>query len=103
MPPIRAASVRFIPSRTAASDKRRRLRFAFFTAAASRRSSSAEKSVRNFTADAMARILPAPSNQLKLKKGIPHESKRTAVGIKYIVSFGPRIWLFEPDFEIYFR
>jgi hypothetical protein len=64
MPPIRAASVRLIPSKTAASDNRRRLWFAFFVLAASRRSSLAEKSVRNPTAAGMARILPAPWNQL---------------------------------------
>src|SRR3954468_11999188 len=46
MPPMRAASVRFIPSRTAARDNRRRLWLAFFVMAASRRSSLAAKSVR---------------------------------------------------------
>jgi hypothetical protein len=58
MPPIRAACARFVPSSTAASDKKRRLWFAFFTAVASRRSSPAEKSVRTRTAAGMARILP---------------------------------------------
>jgi hypothetical protein len=70
-----------MPSRTAASDSRRRLWFTFFVLAASRQSSLGEKSVRNFTADAMARILPAPGNHLKLDEGIPHESKREAAGI----------------------
>ena len=42
LPPIRAASVRFMPSRTAASDRSRRLWLAFFVAAASLRSSAAE-------------------------------------------------------------
>ena len=42
MPPIRAASVRFMPSMTAASDRSRRLWLAFFAAPASRRSSDAE-------------------------------------------------------------
>ena len=42
MPPIRAASVRFIPSRTAASDNKRRLWLAFLVPAARRRSSAAE-------------------------------------------------------------
>src|SRR5215211_3228789 len=44
MPPIRAASARLIPSSTAASDSRRRLWLACLEAAASRRSSSVEKS-----------------------------------------------------------
>jgi hypothetical protein len=42
MPPIRAACVRFMPSTTAASDRSRRLWFAFLVAAAKRRSSAAE-------------------------------------------------------------
>ena len=42
IPPIRAASVRFIPSTTAASESRRRLWLAFFVVAANRRSSVAE-------------------------------------------------------------
>src|SRR5215207_6605243 len=64
MPPIRAACARFIPSSTAANDKRRRLWLAFFAAVASRRSSPAEKSFRTLTAAGMARIPPAPWNQL---------------------------------------
>jgi hypothetical protein len=63
MPPIRAASARLIPSRTAASDNKRRLWLAFFVAAASRRSSPAVKSVLIFTAAGMAQVLPTPSNQ----------------------------------------
>src|SRR5215203_4536095 len=58
MPPIRAASARLIPSSTAASDSRRRLWLACLEAAASRRSSSVEKSALTVTAVAMARILP---------------------------------------------
>src|SRR5215207_8014049 len=58
MPPIRAASARLIPSSTAASDSRRRLWLACLDAAASRRSSSVEKSALTVTAVAMARILP---------------------------------------------
>src|SRR5215216_6494080 len=58
MPPIRAASARLIPSTTAASDSRRRLWLACLEAAASRRSSSVEKSALTVTAVAMARILP---------------------------------------------
>ena len=81
MPPIRAASLRFIPSRTAAIDNRRRLWLAFFVAAASRRSSPAEKSVRTLTAAGMARILPAPWNQLISDPGIPRESAPKPVGI----------------------
>jgi hypothetical protein len=58
MPPIRAAAARLIPSSTAAMDSRRRLWLACFEAAATRRSSAAEKSVLTFTAVAMARISP---------------------------------------------
>ena len=71
MPPIRAASPRLIPSRTAASDNSLRLWFACFVAAASRRSSAAEKSVRNPTGAGMARILPAPWNQLGTRRKSP--------------------------------
>jgi hypothetical protein len=70
-----------MPSRTAASANRRRLWFAFFAAAASRRSAPAEKSVRNLTADAIVRILPAPWNHLSRESGIPHESNIEAAGI----------------------
>src|SRR5271155_5626451 len=56
MPPIFAAPARSIPSRTAASDKRRRLWFASFDRRARARSSPAEYSSRNLTADGMARI-----------------------------------------------
>src|SRR5687767_10834269 len=76
MPPIRAACARFIPSSTAANDKRRRLWFPILVAAASRRSSPAEKSLRTLTAAGMARILPAPWNQLSPKYGIPVSHKR---------------------------
>jgi hypothetical protein len=69
MPPIRAASVRFMPSSTAAIDSRRRLWLAFFVAAASRRSSLAEKSVRTQMADGIARALLAPGNQLSAQHG----------------------------------
>jgi hypothetical protein len=81
MPPIRAASARLIPSRTAASDNKRRLWLAFFVAAARRRSSPAVKSVLIFTAAGMARILPAPPNQLRAQHESPHESVRKAFGI----------------------
>src|SRR5918998_909076 len=73
---IRAASVRLIPSRTAASDSKRRLWLACLVAAASRRSSSAEKAVRTLMADGMARVLPAPWNQLSLQHGSPVSQKR---------------------------
>src|SRR5687768_12880381 len=76
MPPIRAACARFIPSSTPANDKSRRLWFAFLVAPASRRSSPAEKSLRTLTAAGMARILPAPWNQLSPKYGIPVSHKR---------------------------
>jgi hypothetical protein len=71
IPPIRAESVRFMPSRTAASDKRCRLWFASDAAAASRRGPLAEKSLRNFTADAIPRILAVPWNQISPEKGTP--------------------------------
>jgi hypothetical protein len=76
MPPIRAACARFIPSSTPANDKSRRLWFALLVAPASRRSSPAEKSLRTLTAAGMARILPAPWNQLSPKYGIPVSHKR---------------------------
>jgi hypothetical protein len=76
MPPIRAASVQFIPSSTAANDSNRRLWFAFFVAAASRRSSRAEKSVRTLKAAGMARILPTPWNQLSAHLGSPVSHKQ---------------------------
>src|SRR5215210_3562656 len=76
MPPIRAASVRLIPSSTAASDSKRRLWLACLVAAASRRSSSAEKAVRTLMADGMARVLPAPWNQLSLQHKSPVSQKR---------------------------
>jgi hypothetical protein len=59
-PPIRAASVRLIPSRMAARDNRRRLWLAFFVAAASCRSAPAEKSDLILTAAGMAQVLPTP-------------------------------------------
>src|SRR5665213_431975 len=81
MPPIRAASVRFMPSNTAASDNNRRLWLLSFERLANRRSSAAEKSVRSLTADGMARISSRPSNQNASDKGILRESDRHAVGI----------------------
>ena len=54
---------------------------ASFEPFASRRSSTTELSVRNFTAAGMVRILPAPMNQKSLNSGIPHESKFGAAGI----------------------
>src|SRR5215210_854950 len=70
MPPRRAASLRLIPSRTAARDRRRRLWLAFFVVAANRRSSWAEKSVRILTAAGMAQVLPTPLNQIRPRVGI---------------------------------
>ena len=76
MPPRRAASVRLIPSRTAARDKRRRLWLAFLVDAASRRSSPAEKSVRSLTAAGMAQALPTPSNQLQAQRESPTSQRQ---------------------------
>src|SRR3990170_8340381 len=76
MPPIFAASSRLLPSLTAASDRSRRLWLASFEALASRRSSAAEKSVRIFTGDPMARILPAPKNHRSTRAGIPPRVSR---------------------------
>ena len=59
-----------------ANDKSSRLWFPILVAAASRRSSPAEKSLRTLTAAGMARILPAPWNQLSPKYGIPASYKR---------------------------
>src|ERR687898_225755 len=81
MPPILAASVRSIPSRTAARDRRRRLWLAFFVVAASRRSSLAEKSVRSLTAAGMARVLPSTIEPDQAQSGNPGESARKATGI----------------------
>src|SRR3712207_3918833 len=81
MPPMRAASARLIPSRTAARDRRRRLWLAFLVAAASRRSSLAEKSVRILTAAGMVQVLPTPSDPLFQKEESPRESKRMAAGM----------------------
>src|SRR4249920_1698230 len=76
MPPMRAASARLIPSKTAANDKSRRLWLASFETAARRRSSEAEKSVLIVTVAGMARILPAPTNQITQKKGIPYRVRQ---------------------------
>src|SRR6476620_1654491 len=65
IPPIRAASVRFIPSRTAASASNRRACAASFTFAASRRSSSAPKSSRRPTAAPIA-DLPNQSSRSEM-------------------------------------
>jgi hypothetical protein len=42
----------------------------------------AEKSLRNVTAEGMARILPAPLNHSQPKYGIPRESEIIAFGIR---------------------
>ena len=91
MPPIRAASVRLIPSRMAARDNRRRLWLAFFVVAARRRSSPAEKSDLIRTAAGMAQVLPTPWNQLAHEEGSPCESKRKPAGIKYCLRRQPRV------------
>jgi hypothetical protein len=44
------------------------------------RTSSAEQSSRNLTADGMARILHGNLSQQRRDSGVPHESARTAVG-----------------------
>ncbi|MET3524509.1 hypothetical protein ABID25_006380 [Mesorhizobium abyssinicae] len=62
IPPIRAASARLMPSRTAAIDNSRLLWRASFEFRARRRSSPAEKSVRNFTADPIAESPSAIGN-----------------------------------------
>jgi hypothetical protein len=71
MPPILAAGPRSMPSRTAASDRSRRLWLTVFDRRAKPRSSSAEWSSRNLTADGMARILHATLNQHHRDSGIP--------------------------------
>src|SRR5215204_6062803 len=90
MPPMRAASVRLIPSRMPASDNKRRLWLAFFVVAARRRSSSAEKSDLIRTAAGMAQVLPTPWNQLASPEEIPCESERKAAGISRSLDQHPR-------------
>jgi hypothetical protein len=79
--PVHAADLRGLLTAPPLPDRRQRqkqrLWLASFEALASRRSAAAEKSVRIFTADPMARILPAPKNHRSTRAGIPRVSRQS--------------------------